>query len=213
MPFFFPRIYPIIDASVIPVAGRAHFLHALAGSLAEAGVTLMEYRNKNGPDEQMANDAAILRAAMPRPDIKLILDDRAELVAAFDFDGVHVDAGDVSPTDARRQLGEHRIIGTFGGGEELVPGILNAPADYFSIGPVYATTTKSTSKRWIGPEGVRSLRAQAGPAPVLVAVGGITLETAPRLIEAGASMVAVAAAIFQSGNPAGEFSRWKSVLE
>jgi hypothetical protein len=46
MPFAFPKIYPILDASMIPAAGRAEFLRRLGGSLAEAGVTFLEYRNK-----------------------------------------------------------------------------------------------------------------------------------------------------------------------
>ena len=111
--------------------------------------------------------------------MKLILDDRADLVEQIGFDGVHVDAGDVTPAEARRLLGPERIIGTFGGGATgFVPGILDTLADYFSIGPVFATRTKQTSSPPIGMEGVRRLREEAGAAPVLVAIGGITLATA-----------------------------------
>jgi len=78
----------------------------------------------------------------------------------------------MSPSEARRILGPDRIVGTFGGSEALVPGVLDEPADYFSIGPVGATRTKQTAKAPIGPEGVRRLRAEAGPGPVLVAAAG-----------------------------------------
>src|SRR5580693_8496853 len=139
MPFAFPKIYPILDASMIPAAGRAEFLRRLGGSLAEAGVTFLEYRNKAGTDAELLADAEAIRAALPANAVKLILDDRADLVDQTGFDGVHVDSGDISPAEARRQLGPDRIIGTFGGSEALVPGILSEPADYFSIGPVYAT--------------------------------------------------------------------------
>jgi thiamine-phosphate pyrophosphorylase len=213
MTFPFPKIYPILDSSVIPQKGRAEFLRRLGGELAEAGVTLLEYRNKKGSEAELLADAAILRAALPQARVKLILDDRAELVAKAGFDGVHVDTGDIAPTEARRMMGASRIVGTFGGSETLLPGILNAPADYLSIGPIFPTTTKQTAKLPIGAAGVHKLRTQAGPGPVLVAVGGITLATAADVLAAGASTVAVSAAIFRAPNPAAEFRLWRAALE
>jgi thiamine-phosphate pyrophosphorylase len=212
MGFLFPKIYPILDSSYIPSIDRAAFLRTLGASQADAGVTLMEYRNKNGTNAEILADAAILRAAMPTPTIKLILDDRVDLVEQSGFDGVHVDAGDLTPAEARRLLGPGRIVGTFGGSDALVPGILKEPADYLSVGPVYSTTTKQTTKASIGPDGVRRLRKQAGPDAVLVAVGGITLETASLVLAAGANTVAVSAAIFRTADPAAEFCHWLEAL-
>jgi thiamine-phosphate pyrophosphorylase len=221
-----PRIYPILDASFIPATGRAEFLRRLGGELAAAGVTLLEYRNKTGvpndrssslgwktgADSELLADAAILRGAMPAGQVKLILDDRADLVERIDFDGVHVDAGDIAPIEARKLLGPDRIIGTFGGSSALLPGILAEPADYFSIGPVFPTRTKQTSTPPIGIEGIRRLRAEAGPDPVLVAIGGITLATASEALAAGASVVAIAGALFRQPDPAAEFRRWLAEL-
>jgi thiamine-phosphate pyrophosphorylase len=208
----FPRIYPILDSSVIAVGGRVEFLRRLGSSLAEAGVTLLEYRNKTGADAELLGDAGVLRAVLPVGKVKLILDDRADLVEQTGFDGVHVDADDVSPGYARRLLGPGKIVGTFGGSEALLPGVLDEPVDYFSIGPVFATITKQTSKAAIGIEGVRRLRQQAGPDAVLVGAAGITLETAPLVLKAGANMVAVAAALFRSADPAAEFRKWVEVV-
>jgi thiamine-phosphate pyrophosphorylase len=223
----FPKVNPILDASFIPAIGRAEFLRKLGGSLADAGVTLLEYRNKTGvpndrssslgwktgSDAELMADAAILRAAMPAKQVKLILDDRADLVEKTGFDGVHVDAGDLTPAEARKLLGPDRIIGTFGGGAVgMVPGILEAPADYFSIGPVFATRTKQTASPLIGMDGIRRLRAEAGAAPVLVAIGGITLATAAEAISAGATMVAIAGALFRQPDPAAEFRKWMAAL-
>lgn len=180
--------------------------------MADAGITLLEYRNKTGADAELLSDAAILRAALPATNVKLILDDRADLVEQTGFDGVHVDAGDLHPNEARRLVGPNRIVGTFGGSEALLPGVLNEPVDYLAVGPVYLTTTKLTSKAPIGPEGVRKLREQAGPGRVLTAAAGITLDTAPAVLAAGANAVAVSAAIFRTTDPAAEFRKWKAVL-
>jgi thiamine-phosphate pyrophosphorylase len=212
MAFSFPKIYPILDASVIPAEGRAEFLRRLGSELAEAGVTLLEYRNKTGNDRQMLADAAVLRAAMPVGTVKLIFDDRADLVEETGFDGVHVDSGDVPPVEARRLVGPDRIVGTFGGSDSLLPGILDEPADYLAVGPVFTTTTKQTSKAPIGPEGVRRLRQEAGPDRILTAAAGITIATAPLVLAAGATAVAVSAAIFRAKDPAAEFRRWKAEL-
>jgi len=209
----FPKIYPILDSSFLPVEGRAEFLGRLGSNLALAGVTLLEYRNKTGTDAEILADGAILRAAMPAPYVKLILDDRVDLIDLLGFDGVHVDGGDASPSQARRILGPGRMIGTFGGSEALVPGVLDEPADYFSIGPVGRTQTKQTAKAPIGVDGVRRLRAEAGSGPVLVAAGGVTRVNAAAVLEAGANVVAVAQGLFGCADPAEEFQRWVKELK
>jgi len=208
MPHSFPRVYPILDASIVPTVDRSAFLRRLGSELTRAGVTLLEYRNKTGNDIELIVDGQALRDAMPAGKVRLILDDRADLVERLQFDGVHVDAGDASPADARRLMGPNRIVGTFGGSEALVEDILLAPADYLSIGPVFMTQTKQTSRPPIGPGGVKWLRAQAGPGPILVAVGGITRATAAKVILAGADVVAVSEGIFGQPDPAAEFRAW-----
>ena len=213
MTFTLPKIYPILDSSFLPANGRAEFLCRLGCELASAGVTLLEYRNKSGAEAELLADAKVLRAALPTGQVKLILDDRADLVEQIGFDGVHVDKGDVAPAEARRLLGPERIVGTFGGGAAgFVEGILATPADYFSIGPVFATRTKQTSSPLIGMEGIRRLRAAAGAGPALVAVGGITLDTAVEALAAGATTVAIAGSLFRHPQPALEFRRWMAEL-
>jgi thiamine-phosphate pyrophosphorylase len=184
----------------------------LGESLTESGVTLLEYRNKTGAEQELLNDAEVLRAAMPVGRVKLILDDRVDLIEQIGFDGVHVDNGDLSPSEARRLVGPNRIVGTFGGSQALVPEILQAPTDYFSIGPVFATQTKQTSTPPIGIEGVKRLRDVTGVEPVLVAVGGITLATASAVLDAGATVLAVAGGIFRQADPVAEFRKWMDLL-
>ena len=210
MPFTFPRIYPILDRSFLPEGDRETFIKGLGVHLTDAGVTLLEYRNKKGSDTEIIADCMVLRSAMPG--VKLILDDRADLVAQIGFDGAHVDAGDISVAEARRMLGPERIVGTYGGTEAFLPGILDEPADYFSIGPVGKTITKETTKVPMGVEGVLRLRDAAGPEPILVAAGGVTLTNAADVLRAGANVLAVAGGIFRTADPAAEFKRWMSVL-
>ena len=212
MGFTFPKVYPILDSSYIPMQNRTAFLHRLGASLADAGVTLLEYRNKTGSDSEILADAAVIREMLPKGRVKLILDDRADLVEHVLFDGVHVDAGDLTPAQARRLVGPDCIVGTFGGADDLLPRILDAPADYLAIGPVFETRTKHTDKKPIGIEGVRHLREQAGADRILSAAAGITFETASAVLDAGASMVAVAEAIFRTKDPAAEFLRWIEAL-
>jgi thiamine-phosphate pyrophosphorylase len=212
MTFSFPRVYPILDVSAVPQTSRERFLKELGEGLTEAGVTLLEYRNKSGNEAELTTDAGMLRQSLPNGKVKLILDDRVDLIEKLEFDGVHVDAGDLTPANARWLLDPEAIIGTFGGSESLLEGILAEPADYFSIGPVFESNTKQTTHSPIGVDGVRKLREEAGPDPILVAVGGITLETAPAILAAGATAVAVSAAIFGSDDPVAEFGRWMAEL-
>ena len=99
---------------MIPSCGPRGVFAAAGRGADECRVTLLEYRNrkKTGNDAELLADCAILRAAMPTETVKLILDDRADLVEQMGFDGVHVDAGDVPPVEARRLVGSSRIVGT-----------------------------------------------------------------------------------------------------
>jgi thiamine-phosphate pyrophosphorylase len=178
--------------------------------MTDAGVRLLEYRNKTGTDAEVMADARILRSTMTR--VKLIMDDRVDVAMAARFDGVHVDAGDLSPRDARLLLGAEATVGTSASSEAELLAAVDSDADYIAFGPVFSTTTKQTSVHPIGIDGVRRFRACSGAEPLLVAAAGITLETAPGILEAGADAVAVAAAIFRAEDPAGEFRRWMAVL-
>jgi thiamine-phosphate pyrophosphorylase len=210
MAFVFPTVYPILDSASVPFEGRVGFLDRLSHSLAESGVRLMEYRNKPGTDAQVLADARRLRAAMPG--CILILDDRVDVALAAGFDGVHVDTGDLPPADARALMGPQAVIGTSASSEAQLVEAVTTAAQYIAFGPVFPTTTKQTSATPIGIEGVRRFRSLAGPGVTLVAAAGITLETAPAILEAGADTVAVSAAIFSRSDPAAEFRRWIAEL-
>jgi thiamine-phosphate pyrophosphorylase len=215
MRFIVPRIYPILDSSYVPEDGRAEFLTRLGLSMADAGLQMLEYRNKSGTDARVLADARLLRAAMPG--VTLIMDDRVDVALAAEFDGVHVDAGDLPVMDTRRLLGLGRqsngaVVGTSAGSEAQLAEALASSADYVAFGPIFPTNTKQTSAAPIGIEGVRRFRQFAGDAPLLVAAAGIKLETASAALNAGANAVAVSEAIFRCDDPAAEFRRWMTAL-
>ena len=134
-------------------------------------MTLLEYRNKSGTEAELLADAEILRAALPIGQVKLILDDRADLVEQIGFDGVHVDAGDVPPAEAGGCWVRIGSWARLAAARRCLPGILAEPAGLFLHRPGFSYPNQADlDKPPIGIEGVRRLREQAGPGPVLVAV-------------------------------------------
>jgi thiamine-phosphate pyrophosphorylase len=180
-----PRLYPILDASCFPEAAG---LFAAAEELASAGVTLIQYRNKQGNARQMLEDARELKRLVGSR-VKLIMNDRADLALAAGFDGVHLGQDDLSPAAARRLIGPDRLLGVSTHNQEQIAEADKADADYLAIGPVFATTSKAKPDPVVGLDGVR--RARELTRKTLVAIGGITRNNARSVIEAGADSVAV----------------------
>jgi thiamine-phosphate pyrophosphorylase len=193
-------LYPILDNAFLPTADREPFLRSLALNLLDAGVTLLQYRNKQGSDRQQLEDARVLREVLPKGRVKLILNDRADLAVLADFDGVHVGQTDLSPEAARRVVGQYSIVGVSTHNEEQLRKAITSVADYVAIGPVYATTSKQNPDPVVGLEGVKL--AHSLTAKPVVAIGGIGLGNAKAVLEAGADSVAVISAIFASPQPA-----------
>ena len=103
LPVILSQLYVIVDAEVLAARGVA--LVDFASELRAAGVTLLQYRDKNGSPQEVLRAASILRDAFSGSDCRLILNDRADLAVLANFDGVHVGQGDLSPEDARRVVG------------------------------------------------------------------------------------------------------------
>lgn len=195
-----PQLYPILDDAFLPVESRESRLRSLASSLLDAGITLLQYRNKKGSDRQQLDDARLLREILPKGRVKLILNDRADLAVLADFDGVHVGQTDLSPESARRVVGVNKIVGVSTHNREQLQQAIVSVADYVAIGPVFETTSKLNPDPVVGLEGVRMARSLTSKP--LVAIGGIGLENAMSVLETGADSVAVISAIFASSNPA-----------
>ena len=197
----FPVLYPILDAG-LALAGcnpgceaRWARLRSLVRELAQAGVEILQYRNKLDDNVLVAQDALAMREAAPS--LRLILNDRPALVGPAGWDGVHVGQTDLSPAEARARLGPRALIGLSTNTDEQVLAADREPVDYIAIGPVYSTLTKADTSPVVGMEGV--MRARSLTRKPLVAIGGITVENAPAIYDAGADSVAVISAIFAPG--------------
>lgn len=195
----FPALYPILDASFLPEAGRADFLRRLVQDLAGIGIGILQYRNKQGSEAEILADAHVMRAATSGS-MRLILNDWPELAVAAGFDGVHVGRGDVSPVTARGLMGPAEIVGVSTHDEAQLRVADSEPVDYIAFGPVFPTSTKANPDPVVGLEGLRQARALTRKP--LVAIGGITLENAAAVRQAGADSVAVISAIFTPGGDA-----------
>jgi len=114
--------------------------------------------------------------------------------------GAHVGQDDVPASAARELLGDTAVIGISTHTGEQVAAALAEPISYVAVGPVFGTRTKDTGYQAVGLELVRQTVQRAGRTPV-VAIGGITLDTAASVIEAGAASVAVITDLVAAGDP------------
>jgi thiamine-phosphate pyrophosphorylase len=184
-----PRLYPILDSALLAGPGdQASRVANFARELVRGGATLIQYRNKTGSGRQMLSDACELRRALGR-EIRLIMNDRADLCLAAGFDGVHVGQDDLLPESARIVVGDGLWVGVSTHSVAQVIEADRTSADYIAIGPVFATGSKQNPDPVIGLEGVRA--ARAATRKPLVAIGGITRGNCASVIEAGADSVAV----------------------
>ena len=180
-----PRLYPIVDSFAYESTRN---LLAYADELAAGGCTLLQYRNKSGNARARLEQARELKKHLGAA-VRLIMNDRADLCVATDFDGVHVGQDDLSPESVRRIIGPDRWLGVSTHNPEQLLVADQSPADYLAIGPVFATSSKDKPDPVVGLEGVR--RARQLTRKPLVAIGGITRGNAASVIEAGADSVAV----------------------
>jgi thiamine-phosphate pyrophosphorylase len=180
-----PSLYAILDADFL---ANADAMFAAAEELAAAGCTLLQYRNKSGNAREMLEHARELKKRLGTK-AKLMMNDRADLCLAAEFDGVHVGQNDLSPESVRKIIGPDRWLGVSTHNPEQLTEADKTSADYLAIGPLFATPSKENPDPVVGLDGVRKAR-QLTRKP-LVAIGGITRANAQSVIEAGADSVAV----------------------
>jgi len=197
-----PRLYAICDAASFNGIDEPI---VFAKELAAGGVTWLQYRNKLGTSLQTLDQARELKRKFGNS-VKLIMNDRADLCLAAEFDGAHVGQEDLSPDGARKVIGDKLWLGVSTHNPEQVRQADATSANYIAIGPVFPTTSKANPDPVIGLEGVRQARVLTRKP--LVAIGGITRVNALSVIEAGADSVAVISDLLREPrNSAEEFLR------
>jgi len=164
-------------------------------------VTLLQYRNKRGCGREMLHEARELRR-IAGTRARLIMNDRADLALAAEFDGVHVGQDDLSPEAVRSIIGPDLWLGVSTHNSEQLVLADKSDANYLAIGPVYETGSKQDPDPIAGLDGVH--RARTLTRKPLVAIGGITIANARDVIEAGADSVAVISALVRNSRRAAE---------
>jgi thiamine-phosphate pyrophosphorylase len=193
-------VYAILDAGVLPAAD----LPAAAVAMATAGVAVFQVRGKDLAAGALLDLARAVRAALP-PQALLVVDDRADVAVAAGADGVHLGDEDLAPDQARRVLAPGALVGWSTHSVADARAAAHMGCDYAGFGPVFASATKATARPTLGVDGLR--RAAAGNPLPLVAIGGIGLDDVEALAAAGASGVAMIAALLVPGEVAGRAAR------
>ncbi len=190
-----PRLYAIADLGTLVRAGIS--LRSFAEELREAGVTLLQYRDKVADEEVALYRAEEIGEVFEGSGATLIMNDRLDVMLLAGWDGVHVGQEDMAAADARVVAGDGRIIGVSTHTMEQVWEAEQGVADYVAIGPVFSTSTKLDAELPVGLDAVR--RARELTVKPLVAIGGITRWNARRVLDAGADSVAVISGLVLKG--------------
>jgi thiamine-phosphate pyrophosphorylase len=197
-----PRLYAILDRT--PDSPLA--LAAIARELLAAGVTLIQYRNKQGTAAELLSDARELKriasANVQQHEVRIIMNDRADIAIAAGLDGVHVGQDDLSVEGARVLLLLPKMVGVSTHNAAQLEAADATSADYIAFGPIFATGSKANPDPVVGLDGLRQARAKTKKP--LVAIGGITLENCRQAIDAGADSVAVISALTKDPKRAAE---------
>lgn len=158
----------------------------------EGGATLVQLRNKVDPKPLIAAQASLLAELLRAHNVPFLVNDHVDIAKDVEADGVHIGQGDISPLEARKILGEDKIIGLTAFTKEHIAAINPAIVDYIGTGPFFPTQTDK-GKPVLGAEKFAEL-ATLSSVPV-VGIGGITPENAALVLKAGADGVAVMRAI------------------
>jgi thiamine-phosphate pyrophosphorylase len=186
-------LYVILD----PVAAGGRSLLDTLTQASAAGARLFQYRNKSGSMLEAYREALLLRQRAADSGALFIVNDRCDLAIAVEADGVHLGQDDLPFADARAIMGP-RLIGISTHRPDQVREATTGQADYVAYGPIFRTASKPDHEPVVGIEGLRQARRLT--ALPLFAIGGITLENASDVREAGADGIAVISAVLQAAD-------------
>ncbi|HNP59819.1 MAG TPA: thiamine phosphate synthase [Nitrospirales bacterium] len=207
LPTVFSRFYLIVDDSWASRCSLAEVVQQ-AG---EAGVKLVQYRNKTGSMKQAYEAGRVLRNVAAERDMTFIVNDRCDLALALEADGVHLGQADLPLLLARKVVGQKMLIGVSTHNPEQVRLATEEGADYLGFGPIFSTRTKSNHEPVVGIEGLAGIR-DLTPLPI-IAIGGIVPDSVPALQAAGANGVAVASAILNASDRPKALARFMAIFQ
>ena len=191
----FPSLYAIMAADLLQTSELA-----FAEMLAKSGVELIQYRNKKLSSRNLHQVSSNLVSCLHSYRVRLIVNDRPDIAAIAGAGGVHVGQEDLGVEQARRICGPDSWVGVSTHSLEQVRDATSTSADYIAIGPIFATTTKENPDPVVGADFIR--RARQLTTKPLVAIGGITLDRAEEVFNAGADSVAVSRDLITASDPA-----------
>ena len=198
-----PRLYVILDAGLMTGS-----IDDTTKKLIDAGVLALQYRNKKGSAREVLEVARSLAGIARSTGVNFFVNDRADIARLSGAGGVHVGQEDLGVEQARAVMGAEGWIGVSTHNEAQFQAAAQTSADYIAVGPIFGTTTKENPDPVVGTELIRSVRGLTKKP--IIAIGGITLERAVEVIEAGADSVAVISDILRAEDPAqraGQFIR------
>ena len=204
-----PPLQAILDVDSAERAGHAPV--DLARAFFDGGARFLQIRAKQLPSSRFLELCdEVVRLAVPYG-ATVIVNDRADLARLSGAAGVHVGQDDLPPAAVRHIVGNTAIVGCSTHDVRQVQGASREPVTYIAVGPVFGTRTKNTGYDAVGLELVRTAHRLAAGVPI-VAIGGITLDTAPSMIAAGAACVAVISDLLAGGDVAGRVRAYLAVL-
>ena len=198
------RFYPIVDADLC--RSRALSPRAIAVSCFRGGARVLQLRVKSGGSAAFLDLAAALVEEARPFGAAVIVNDRADIARQAGAAGVHVGQDDLPPAEVRAIFGPG-IIGLSTHDPAQIDEALASAADYVAVGPIFGTATKDTGYE---ARGLQLVRRAANRGKPVVAIGGITLDTAPAVLAAGASQVAVISDLLV-GDPEARVRRYGSL--
>ena len=165
----------------------------------EAGVRIIQSREKNLTDREWLDRARMLRQWTAQAEALLIINDRPDIAVLAEADGVHVGQDELSVHDARRILGPNPLIGVSTHSIEQARQAVLDGADYIGVGPTFPSTTKSFDEF----PGLRLAREVSLEIQLpWFAIGGIDTTNLNELKQAGATRIAVSGAVCRNPEPA-----------
>lgn len=187
------RLYLVMDAS-----DRTRDYAAFLTDVIEAGVGMVQLRDKNLTDKQLISMARTFAQACRDSGALFIVNDRTDVALLSGADGVHLGQDDAHPDDVRKIAGGDFIIGLSTHTREQVDAANKTKADYIGVGPIYETPTKP-GRPAVGLDLVR-YAARASQKPFF-AIGGLDASNAAEVIGAGAQSISVLRAISNAADP------------